>query len=268
VPLRADVNLTDFRGILSGLKGRAAAAGKNLLPAAVKRRLRTWLDDRPGVGRARMGDLRRVTPLSDDFGSDRGLPVDRFYIEDFLDRWRADIAGRVLEIGEDTYTRRFGGDRVTSRDVLHVKLGNPAATIVDDLSTATTLPEGTFDCAIVTQTLHLIWDVPAALRNLRRILKPGGVLLATFPGISQVDQGEWGETWYWAFTLKSGERLFAEAFPPGPGDEVRIETHGNVLAASSLLFGLATSELSRDELVHCDVRYPVVLTVRARKARP
>jgi SAM-dependent methyltransferase len=153
-----------------------------------------------------MGHLRRVTPLSDDFGSDRGLPVDRFYIEDFLRRYRADVAGRVLEIGEDTYTRRFGGDRVTSSDVLHVKLGNPAATIVDDLSTARTLPEGAFDCAIVTQTLHLIWDVPAALRNLRRILKPGGVLLATFPGISQVDQGEWGETWYWAFTLKSSER--------------------------------------------------------------
>jgi SAM-dependent methyltransferase len=254
---------TAFPGIFSGLKGRAVAAGKILLPAGVERRLRAWSDGRPGVGRVRMGHLRRVTPLSDDFGSDRGLPVDRFYIEGFLDRQRADVAGRVLEIGESIYTERFGGDRVTRSDVLHVKPGNPAATIVDDLSAAKTLPEGTFDCAIVTQTLHLIWDVPAALHTLRRILKPGGVLLATFPGISQVDQGEWGETWYWAFTLKSAERLFTAAFPPG--DEVRIESHGNVLTATSLLFGLATSELSRDELIHHDVRYPVVLAVRARK---
>src|SRR5690606_12121592 len=149
------------------------------------------------------------------------------------ERNRADVRGRAIEIGEDTYTRRFGGARVTVRDVLHVKPGNPAATFVDDLSTAASLPSEAFDCAIVTQTLHLIWDVAAALRNLPRLPRPGGILLPTFPGITQVDQGQWGATWYWAFTLKSTQRLFTEAFPD---DEVAIECHGNVLAATALLY--------------------------------
>jgi hypothetical protein len=43
--------------------------------------------------------------------------LDRYYIEAFLGRHAADIRGRTLEIGDDTYTLRFGG-RVTQSDVL------------------------------------------------------------------------------------------------------------------------------------------------------
>src|SRR6185503_1474005 len=57
------------------------------------------------------GDLRRLRPVSRTFGYDRGLPVDRYYIESFLERNRRDIDGRTLEIGDDEYTRRFGGER-------------------------------------------------------------------------------------------------------------------------------------------------------------
>jgi len=52
-----------------------------------------------------LGDLRRITPIDSGFGLGRGKPVDRHYIEDFLARNRDDIRGRVLEVGEDTYTR-------------------------------------------------------------------------------------------------------------------------------------------------------------------
>ena len=50
-------------------------------------------------------------------------------------------AGRVLEIGDDEYTRRFGGDRVERSDVLHVEEGNPQATIVADLADAPQIPD-------------------------------------------------------------------------------------------------------------------------------
>jgi hypothetical protein len=81
-----------------------------------------------------------VTPFSREFGFDRGTPVDRFYIERFLSCCDADIRDRVLEIGDNSYTKRFGGNRVTRSDVLHPQEGNPQATFIGDLSSAEDIP--------------------------------------------------------------------------------------------------------------------------------
>jgi len=242
-----------------GVRHRVA----RLLPARLGERILPPADRRPPIGRVRFGDLRRVTPISPDFGFDRGLPVDRYYIEKFLARHASEIAGRVLEIGDDSYTRRFGGARVTRADILHVHEGNPRATFVGDLTDASVLPENAFDCIVLTQTLHLIYDVRLALERLRRALAPGGVLLVTAPGISAIDRGEWGRTWYWSFTAVSIRRLFGEAF----GDPaVMLEEYGNVLSATAFLQGLAVEELTREDLEPLDQAYPVILGVRARKA--
>lgn len=216
------------------------------------------------MGWVRFGSLRRVTPISRVFGSDRGLCVDRYCIERFLSGHASDIQGRILEIADDTYTRRFRGDRVIQGDVLHVAEGNPEATIVADLTCADHIPSDTFDCIILTQTLQFIYDVPAAVRTLNRILKPGGVLLATFPGISQIsryDMDRWGE--YWRSTTLSARMLFEDVFPAA---NVAVEAHGNVLAAIAFLQGLAAEELRQEELDHRDPDYEVLITVRAVKA--
>lgn len=218
----------------------------------------------PGVGKVDFGDLKRVEPISRTWGYDRGRPVDRYYIENFLAEHANDIHGRTLEVGDDSYTRQFGGDRVATRDVLHVTEGNAGATIVADLASADHIPSNAFDCIILTQTLHLIYDTRAALRTLHRILKPGGVLLATFPGISQIDRYEWGESWYWGFTTRSARRLFDEVFP---AENSEIRAHGNVLAAISFLHGLAEEELSREELDYRDPDYELLITVRAMKSK-
>jgi SAM-dependent methyltransferase len=198
--------------------------------------------------------------VSRHFGYDRGGPVDRYYIERFLAEHAADIHGRVLEVGDDAYTRRFGGDRVTHRDVLHVNAGNPAATIVADLASAPQIPAASFDCVIITQTLQLIYDTRAALCTLHRILRPGGVLLATVPGISPLSADEWAASWYWSFTSLSVARLLEETFGAG---RATVEQHGNVLAASAFLHGIGAPELDPRELDARDGRYPVVITVRA-----
>src|SRR5713226_1838949 len=82
-----------------------------------------------------LGTLRRLTPLSDSWGFDRGMPVDRFYIEHFLEQHRQDIRGRVLEIRDSTYTNRFG-THVEQRDVLDVNPTNSQATFIADLAAA------------------------------------------------------------------------------------------------------------------------------------
>ena len=215
------------------------------------------------VHEIKFGDFRRLRPISQQWGFDRGLPVDRYYIDNFLARNEADVQGRVLEIGDDSYTRKFGGDRVTAIDVLHPHEGSAQATIVADLANAAHVPSDQFDCIIFTQTLQLIYDTKAALATLGRILKPGGVLLATFPGITHIGDYQWQNSWYWNFTSHSARRLFDESFG---SDHVRIETHGNVLAATAFLHGLAAEELTTAELDVHDPIYEVLLAVRAVRA--
>jgi len=149
----------------------------------------------PLVGAVQFGDFRRPTPISYEWGFDRGQPIDRYYIENFLSTHTGDIQGHVLEFGDDSYTRRFGSDRVTTRDVLNYLYPTEETTFLADLVSAPEIPSGMFDCVICTQTLRLVRDARAAIRTLHRVLKPGGVLLATFPGLSQTYDANWGERW-------------------------------------------------------------------------
>ena len=213
--------------------------------------------------RTSFGNLRRVSPFSRQFGFDRGLPVDRYYIENFLMRESASIAGVVMEIGDNSYTRRFGGDKVTRSEVLDINVHNLACTIVADLSNAPHIPSNTFDCIILTQTLHFIYDLRAAMSTIYRILKPGGCLLLTTPGISQIFRDQTGvECDSWRFTASSVRRLVSEVF--GAGD-VQVESWGNVLAATAFLYGLPTSELTTEELDYPDSDYQLILSAKYTK---
>ena len=245
---------------------------RHLLPGAARR----WIVDHhlhvfPPVGTVRWGTLRRLTPVSKAYGFDRGTPIDRYYIEQFLERRSLDddIAGRVLEVGDDRYVRRFGGAGrrlVETVDILDVDRSNPQATIIGDLAAADDVPSDSFDCIVCTQVLLLVYDVAAAVRTLHRILAPGGVLLLTVPGISKLCREEaeqFGD--YWRFTRYSTERLLGDVFGP---ERVSVEVHGNVLAAVGFLHGLASNELSRKELDAGDDDFQVIIAARAQKLGP
>ena len=242
-------------GFVNKLVSRALSWLKHRIPS---------LENSPPAGEINFGDLRRLTPVSRHFGYDRGSPVDRYYIENFLERCANDIQGNVLEVGDDAYTTRFGGSRVSMANVLHVNESNEKAAYVGDLTDAPHIPSDSFDCFILTQTLHLIFDLRTAIDTIYRILKPGGVLLATAPGISHLSVDEWANSWCWSFTPSTLRRLFAETFPD---DQISVEQFGNVLASTAFLQGLSASELTRDELDYNDRCYPLLVTVRAVKPR-
>ena len=211
------------------------------------------------------GSLRRTEPVSRVFGFDRGTPIDRYYIEGFLARHAPDIRGRVLEIGDPAYTRKFGGDRVTRSDVLHAVEGNRKATLIGDLETGCGIPDDTFDCVILTQVLPFIFDVRGAVRAVHRGLRPGGIVLATVPCISQVsryDMDRWGD--FWRFTSLAARRLFEGQFGAA---NVAVEAHGNALAATAFLQGAAVEELTPAELDARDPDYELIVAVRAQKQR-
>lgn len=236
------------------------------MPAPLKRWVRKELrrySMRPPLGWVRFGTLRRLTPISPIFGLDRGHGIDRYYIEAFLQRHSSDIRNHVLEIAEPLYTRKFGGSKVTHSAVLHAVPGNARATLVGDLVTGQGIPREAFDCIILTQTLPFIYDVRAAIATVFAALKPGGILLATVPGISQIsryDMERWGD--YWRFTTLSSRRLLEEVFPV---TNVSVEAHGNVHAAIAFLAGLAVEELSQEALDYRDPDYELLITLRAVK---
>jgi SAM-dependent methyltransferase len=232
---------------------------------AAIRRIVKVLRSRSGLVRhksVRFGDLRRLRPISPHFGYDRGKPVDRRYIENFLSYNAGHIKGRVLEVADNAYTLRYGGARVLSSDVLDIDERNPRATLVGDLAEGHNFPSEAFDCIVLTQTLQFVFNVHKAVVTLHRMLKPGGVLLLTVPGVTSIDSGEGGASWYWSLSQAAVSRLLSRNFGEA---NIDVTTYGNVLAAVAFLYGLAEDELRPTELEARDPQYPVIVAARAIK---
>lgn len=206
--------------------------------------------------------LKDVGPVSRSFGLDRGTPIDRYYIEKFLQANKSVIKGKLLEIAESTFSQKFGAKDATY-EVLHVTNDNPKATIIGDLTKPENLPGNLIDCFICTQTYNFIYQVKRAVEGSFQLLAPGGVLLATVSGISQIsryDADRWGD--YWRFTPLSAQLLFEEVFGKG---NVTIDVYGNCLAAVSFLRGISVEEINHAELDQKDRDYPLLIAVKAVK---
>lgn len=205
-----------------------------------------------------------LTPLDDAYGMGRGTPVDRYYIETFLDLHKELIRGRVMEIGDRIYTEKFGGEKVTESVILHVEREAPEiGQIKGDLSTGEGLKEESVDCLICTQTLPFIYDVRSAANQIVRILKKGGTALLTVAGLSQIIQYErlhYGH--FWSFTEQSLGRLFegnAEV------DSVDVVTYGNVKTSTAFLYGISYEELSQGDLDFHDPNYQLLVAAVIKK---
>ena len=215
-------------------------------------------DERP----LSFGSLRRLTPVSKQWGFDRGTPIDRYYIESFLDRHSDSIQGRVLEVKDRSYTERFGNGKVSESEILDIDSANREATLVADVTQDDGLPADRFDCVIFTQTLQFVSSPERALRNLSRMLRPRGALLLTCPGITRIQTKGTESNWYWSFFPLGIQMLLEREFE---ASSIRVTSHGNVLAATCFLWGLAAEEIERSELDFCDPAYPLLITAHARR---
>jgi SAM-dependent methyltransferase len=243
---------------------RARELLKHYAPTPVRRLVRKYAPQfRRAVRPPTDGRFWSIQPLSKSYGFDRGVPVDRYYIEAFLERHADVVAGSVLEVESDDYTRRFGGSRVTHSTVLDIDPANERATLIGDLNEPGALPTREYDCVILTQTLQYVFHLTAAIRTLHDSLKPGGVLLLTLPAITRIPYEISGERWLWSFSQGVARKLVCEAFPR---EEVIIETYGNLLASTAFLHGLAVEDLpSPAELDMKDLDFQVLITVFARR---
>jgi SAM-dependent methyltransferase len=237
------------------LRGTQEGVKERLRPTANR-----MIRNLPGR-RVRWGSLRRVRPFSDCYGWDRGLPIDRHYIERFLARHAGAIRGEVLEVRDPDYAVRFGGERLVRAHVVDIDPANPKATLIADVTREGSLPAEAYDAIIMTQTLHMTEDDEAGFRTLWDALRPGGTILFSGPCVGRVDH-ELTELDSWRYTPNGLRRTLARVLP---GADVEVEGFGNVLAGAAYLFGIAVQELTPRELDVADPAFPIVVCAAIRK---
>ena len=211
-----------------------------------------------------LNSLHNIKPISKDFGWSRGKPIDRFYIEEFLTKNKKLIKGDCGEISETRYLDMFYNDLIKTTKIFDIDLTNKSADIHGDLEDINNIPEKIFDCFISTQVLNFIYNYSIAIDNLHKMLKPEGALLLTVSGpsthISEYDMSRWGD--YWRFTEQSVLKAFEKTFGQ---NNVEVKCYGNVLAATYMLQGISSEELTKDEINYYDPIYPMLITVVAKK---
>lgn len=201
-------------------------------------------------------------PVSRKFGLERGTAIDRYFIEDFLQKNKELIYGDCLEIAENTYTLKYGEDRVKNSYILHLE-GWGENAIKGNLETGEGIETDKYDSLIITQTLMFIFDVRKVAENIYKMLKRGGNALITVSGISQLsryDADLWGS--YYSFHEDAMRALFEPLFGK---DNVKIQIYGNVKTTMAMLYGLCKEDLCEDDFQVVDYDYPQILAVILKK---
>lgn len=150
----------------------------------------------------------------------------RYYVDEFFTRRVAELpaGSRVADIGGKKSGKRGQFDierEVESRGLRVVYINLDASSDPDILADACDIPaaDASFDAAILAEIIEHLLEPRAALREAARILRPGGVLLATAPFMYQlhpdpIDVGRYAPHWW--------ERALRDA---GFG-EIEIEPQG------------------------------------------
>jgi SAM-dependent methyltransferase len=115
------------------------------------------------------------------------------------------VAGlRVLDVGcgDDPYGPLLAGAEVTGFDIP----GNPHADLHGSIE-AIPVEDASFDVVLCIQVLEHVPDPAAAVRELRRVVRPGGRVLASTHGVYPYHPNP-EDLWRW--THRGLERLFSE----------------------------------------------------------
>ena len=144
---------------------------------------------------------------------------------------------RVCDVGA-------GGRRLTPYVVTVDAVAGAGVDLIADIHHLP-IPEASFDCVICTGTLEHVRDPWTAVKELHRILKPGGIIHIDVPFIQGYHPDP---TDFWRFTL-DGLRLLCESF-----EELQAGTHigptcGLVWVTREWLHSLTTNRVASNLLL-------------------
>jgi hypothetical protein len=235
----------------SALRSATVSGTKRLVGSALTVKARCVLR---GYGLPRWGNLRRTAPFSSKFGFERGTPIDRYYLHEFLSRHRGVISGDVLEVQTASYTMRFG-QSVTRADTFDIAPEFKPTYRCDISHCEEIIPSRAYDCLLLPNALPHFRELDLALGNLARIVRPGGAILASAAGLLPLT-GDVPD--YWRFSPAGWREKLSAAWP---GATIEIAGHGNCLSAIGAQLGLALEELTEAELDVHDPRFPLLTTI-------
>ena len=204
-----------------------------------------------------------INPISEQFATERGTPVDRYYIQNFLKNHSQYIKGNVLEIEDNSYTKQFGKNAVEKSIVMDVCSTVPIVDFNANLESGEGIKNEIADCFILTQTLMYIFDLKSAAKNISRLLKCNGVALITCSGISQNSQrcmDNYGA--YFNFNTAVFERMFEEQKDM---QIVEVGSYGNVKTVSAHINGLCCEDLREEDFISNDKYYPLIVYAVVKK---
>jgi ubiquinone/menaquinone biosynthesis C-methylase UbiE len=156
--------------------------------------------------------IPRISDLQFNLMADIGLPIRDFFLNPWrmMEEFSVDPGEKILDFGCGSGVFTFMlADRVGETGVVYAQDLHPLAlrrinlrkhggryanvrTILSD--GATYLPDGELDRVVCFDVFHLLEDPQGVLREFRRVLKPGGILLVSdhhlqdeelFAGVSQ-----------------------------------------------------------------------------------
>jgi SAM-dependent methyltransferase len=208
------------------------------------------------VGHIDFGDLKRKLPFCSQFGHFRGNPIDRYYLDRFIDEIRSEVKGVTLEIGGSRSNRELYRFKNTT-SYLAMDLSGPDLDIAGDAHDPNVVEKESMDTILLFNVLEHCERPWVVADNIYQWLKPQGQVFCMVPTAQRVHRVPQD---YWRILPDALNSIFSR-FP-----RRKLYVYGNPLTTIAANYGIAAEELTREELDCHHENYPVANCIHAQKS--